>query len=142
MQKLCTKCSFNGIIIKQTYITTNYITECHFLLCRNCAFLLKFERFSKCNDLSGDDVAGQFHMRDVIPLPLQSWIAKKIYNQVENKLSQNDVDIQGDQYKIIALKISEEIMLKMELECQNGPLFVTAILLPTYLVLISLHVTV
>ena len=80
-------------------------------------------------------------MRDVIPLPLQSWIAKKIYNQVENNPSKNDVDIQGDQYKIIVLKMSDKIMLKMELECQNGPLFVTVIPLPIYLVLVSLHVT-
>ena len=80
-------------------------------------------------------------MRDVIPLPLQRLIVKKIYNQVENNPPKNDVDIQDDQYKIIVLKMSDKIMLKMELECQNGPLFVTVILLPTYLVLVSLHVT-
>ena len=85
-------------------------------------------------------VRGQFHTRDVIPLPLQRLIAKKICNQVERNHSKNDVDIQGNQYKIIVVKISDGIMFKMELECQNGPLFVTVIPLPTYLVLVSLHV--
>ena len=85
-------------------------------------------------------IGGQFHARDVIPLPLQRLIAKKICNQVERNPSKNDVDIQGNQYKIIVVKISDGIMFKMELECQNGPLFVTVIPLPTYLVLVSLHV--
>ena len=61
----------------------------------------------------------------------------KPYDSRSNVLK-DDVDIQDDEYKII---VSDEIMLKMELECQNGPLFVTVIPLPTYLVLVSLHVT-